>query len=160
MDDLRIGFGYDIHKLVENRKLVLGGVIIDYEKGLLGHSDADVLVHAIIDSLLGASNNSNIGVIFPDNDDKYKDANSIDLLVETKKILKKSSFYIINIDCVIVAQNPKLNKYIQEMKKNISKALEIDASRISIKPKTNEELDSVGQGNAISSYATCLICQK
>ncbi len=154
---MRIGQGFDIHKLVENRPLILGGVEIPFEKGLLGHSDADVLVHSIIDSLFGAMNDGDIGEHFPDNDMNYKNADSIKLLIETGKILKNKGYKIINIDSTIICQKPKLLNFKQQMKENISKALKIDINQISIKAKTNEELDSVGKGEAIKAIAICLI---
>lgn len=154
---MRIGQGFDIHKLVENRPLILGGVEIPFEKGLLGHSDADVLVHAIIDSLFGAMNDGDIGEHFPDNDINYKNADSIKLLIETGKILKNKGYKIINIDSTIICQKPKLLNFKQQMKENISKALKIDINQISIKAKTNEELDSVGKAEAIKAIAICLI---
>lgn len=154
---MRIGQGFDIHKLVENRPLILGGVEIPFVKGLLGHSDADVLVHSIIDSLFGAMNDGDIGEHFPDNDMNYKNADSINLLIETGKILKNKGYKIINIDSTIICQKPKLLNFKQQMKENISKALKIDINQISIKAKTNEELDSVGKAEAIKAIAICLI---
>ena len=147
---MRVGLGYDIHQLTSNRKLVLGGVQIPYEKGLLGHSDADVLTHAIIDSLFGAYANGNIGSHFPDTDPEYKDSDSLELLKKTKEITKAK---IINIDCNIIAQSPKLTPYVDLMRKKIANALEINKDQVSIKPKTNEHLDSTGKGEAISAQA-------
>ena len=154
---MRVGQGFDIHKLIENRKLIIGGVEIPFEKGLLGHSDADVLVHAIIDSLFGAINDGDIGEHFPDNDSNYKDSDSVNLLNKTGQILKQKGYKIINIDSTIICQKPKLLNFKEQMKKNISNALNIDIKQISIKAKTNEELDSVGRGEAISATAICLV---
>ena len=152
---MRIGIGYDIHQLVENRDLILGGVKIPYEKGLLGHSDADVLIHAIIDAILGALALRDIGYHFPDTNPKYKDANSIELLKETKKLIK--GYKISNIDSNIICQKPKLAQYIEPMRKNIADALDIELNKVSIKAKTNESLDSVGSCLAISAQAVILI---
>lgn len=157
---MRIGIGYDIHKLVENRPLIIGGITIPYSKGLLGHSDADVLIHAIIDSILGAMNYGDIGMLFPDTDKKYKDIPSTILLEECKKIIDFKSYKITNIDTVIVAQAPKLSGYYEKMKEKISSILKISISDISIKSKTNEEIDSIGKKNAIAAYAICLIENK
>lgn len=152
---MRIGLGYDIHKLIKGRDLILGGVKIPYELGLLGHSDADVLTHAIIDAILGALALRDIGYHFPDTDPKYKNADSIELLKETKKLIK--GYKISNIDSNIICQKPKLKDYIEDMRKNIASALEIDLDKVSIKAKTNESLDSVGSLLAISAQAIVLI---
>lgn len=154
---MRIGIGYDIHKLVEGRKLILGGVQIDYEKGLLGHSDADVLVHAIMDAILGAIGKRDIGCYFPDTDKNFKDINSLLLLEKVAEILKSSGYKIENIDSVIIAQAPKLNPYIDEMKSNIAQVLKLDISQIGIKATTNEGLDSIGELKAIASQAVVLV---
>ena len=154
------GHGYDIHKLVPGRKLILGGVEIPHSKGLLGHTDADVLTHAIIDALLGAAGLGDIGQHFPDNNPKWKDANSFDLLEITYESIKNKGYKIINIDSTIVAEGPKLAPYISQMKKAISIALEIKENRINIKAKTNEGLDSIGQKNAICAWAVSLIDSK
>ena len=158
--NIRIGQGYDIHKLCSGRKLIIGGAYIPYEKGLLGHSDADVLIHAIIDSIFGACALRDIGYHFPDTDEQYKNINSIDLLKKTKEIISKNNFSIINIDSTIVCQKPKLSDYIEIMRKNIADCLEIDIDRVGIKAKTNEELDSVGSNDAIVSYASCLVVKE
>ena len=152
-----IGHGYDIHKLVPGRKLILGGVEIPYNKGLLGHTDADVLVHAIIDALLGAAGLGDIGKHFPDNDPKWKDANSLDLLELAYQSFKNQSHKIINIDSTIVAEEPKISPYISNMKEVLSRAMEIKENQINIKAKTNEGLDSIGQKNAICAWAVALI---
>ena len=154
---MRVGHGFDIHKLEEGRKLIVGGIEIPHSKGLLGHSDADVLVHAIIDSLLGAACLGDIGNHFPDNNIKWKDVSSLELLKKTREKLKDSGFKIINIDSTIVAEAPKLSPYIKEMKETISQTLNIEANQINIKAKTNEGLDSIGEMNAISAYAVSLI---
>lgn len=154
---MRIGIGYDIHKLVENRKLILGGVEIPSSKGLLGHSDADVLVHAIIDSILGSISKRDIGYNFSDTDPKYKDIDSLILLKETNKILKQEDYKIVNIDSNIICQEIKLSGYIEKMRETIAKTLEIDINDISIKAKTNEKLDSIGLGLSISAQAVVLV---
>lgn len=154
---MKVGIGYDIHKLVPGRKLVIGGVEIPYEKGLLGHTDADVLVHAVIDALLGASGLGDIGQHFPDSDKKWKDANSFDLLEVIYISLKKKGYVINNIDSTIVAQEPKLGPHVESMKTFICRTLEIKDSQVNIKIKTNEGMDSVGQKNAICAYAVALV---
>lgn len=153
----KIGLGYDIHRLVENRDLIIGGIKIPYEKGLLGHSDADVLIHAIIDALLGAANLADIGTLFPDTDPKYKDANSIILLKNVIKLVKEKGYKINNIDSNIIAQAPKMMPHIPEMKATLAKAMDIDIESISIKAKTKEKLDSVGEKLAIETNAVVLL---
>lgn len=153
----KIGLGYDIHRLVEDRDLIIGGVKIPYEKGLLGHSDADVLIHAIIDALLGAANLADIGTLFPDTDPKYKDANSIMLLKNVIELVKEKGYKINNIDSNIIAQAPKMMPHIPEMKKVLAKAMDIDIESISIKAKTKEKLDSVGEELAIETNAIVLL---
>ena len=152
-----IGHGYDIHKLIPGRKLILGGVEIPYSKGLLGHTDADVLTHAIIDALLGAAGLGDIGQHFPDNDPKWKDANSLDLLELAYESIKNKGYEIINIDSTIVAEEPKLSPHVNNMKKVLSQAIEIKETQINIKAKTNEGLDSTGQKNAICAWAVALL---
>lgn len=154
---MRIGNGYDVHKLVDGRKLILGGVEIPYEKGLLGHSDADVLVHAIMDALLGALAKGDIGKLFPDNSAEFKDISSILLLKKVNEVLKKENYAIINVDSIVVAQSPKLAPYIDIMRKNIADALETDVENISVKATTTEKLGFEGRGEGISSYAVCLL---
>ena len=151
--NIRIGFGYDIHRLAENRKLILGGVGIEHPLGLLGHSDADVLTHAIIDSILGAFALNDIGSHFPDTDDTYKDISSLHLLKETMKIIPGK---VINIDATIVAESPKMAPYISSMRKNIAEVVGIDISNISVKAKTNEGLGSIGRNEAIACYCVSL----
>lgn len=154
---MRIGIGYDIHKLSENRDLILGGLKIPHAKGLLGHSDADVLTHAIIDALFGALALRDIGFHFPDTNEAYKGINSLKLLEKTYEIIKKEGYKIVNIDSNIIAQKPKLKEYIDSMRENISKTLNIELSQVSIKAKTNENMDSVGEERAIISNAVVLI---
>ena len=154
---MRIGNGYDVHKLTEDRKLILGGVEIPYEKGLLGHSDADVLVHAIMDALLGALAKGDIGKLFPDSSDEFKDISSILLLKKVNEVLKKENYTIINIDSIVAAQAPKLAPHIEQMRKNIADALETDVANISVKATTTERLGFEGRGEGISSYAVCLL---
>ena len=154
---MRIGSGYDVHKLVEGRKLILGGVQIDFDKGLLGHSDADVLTHAIMDALLGAAGLGDIGKHFPDNDDNYKDISSMKLLYQVLYLLKKQNYSIINIDATIIAQKPKLSAYMNAMKKNIADVLEINESQVNIKATTEEGLGFTGAGLSIAANAVCLI---
>lgn len=154
---IRAGLGYDVHRLAENRKLIIGGIDIPYEKGLLGHSDADVLIHAIMDALLGASKLGDIGVLFPDSDPKYKNISSITLLKYVKNAMDEKNIKIINIDSIIVAQKPKMRPYIEEMEKNIAKALSISTDDINVKATTEEELGFTGNGDGISAKAVCLI---
>ena len=153
----RIGIGYDIHKLAENRELIIGSVKIPYEKGLLGHSDADVLVHAIIDALLGALAMDHIGTLFPDTDDRFKDADSIELLRKVYDKVQIQGYWINNIDTNIIAQAPKMMPYIPEMKTMLAKVLGLDETDISIKAKTKEGLDSVGEKRAIEAQAVVML---
>lgn len=154
---MRIGSGYDVHRLVENRDLIIGGVKIDYEKGLLGHSDADVLTHAIMDALLGAASLGDIGLHFPDNDPKYKGADSLKLLEHVGNLLEKKLYYIENIDATIIAQAPKMRPHIDDMRKNIADALRIEIDRVNVKATTEEGLGFTGAGEGISANAVCLI---
>ena len=154
---MRVGMGYDVHRLVDDRKLILGGVSIPYEKGLLGHSDADVLVHAIMDALLGAAALGDIGKHFPDTDEKYKGADSMELLAEVGKLIDKENMLIGNIDATIIAQRPKLAPYIEDMRKNIADRLSIDIGKVNIKATTEEGLGFTGAGSGISSQAICLL---
>ncbi len=153
----RIGQGFDIHKLVEGRKFILGGIEIDYNKGLLGHSDADALVHSIIDALFGALSLGDIGTHFPDNDTKYKDIDSILLLKQAYNLVKEKGYVINNIDNTIMAQEPKMKPYIPLMQKKLSEVLEINENQISIKAKTMEEQDSVGQKKAVAAQSIVLL---
>ena len=148
---MRVGMGYDVHRLVEGRKLILGGVEIPFEKGLLGHSDGDVLLHAICDALLGAAGKGDIGQHFPDTNPEYKDISSLVLLEKVKGLIKE--YRINNIDSIIVAQDPKLAPYLSKMKENIAGVLKIDKDKINIKATTTEKLGSIGRGEGIAAYA-------
>ncbi len=154
---MRVGMGYDVHKLAEGRKLIIGGVNIPYEKGLLGHSDADVLTHAIMDALLGAAALGDIGKHFPDTDDAFKGADSIELLRHVKKLLDERQYVISNIDATIIAQRPKMAAFIPDMVTTIAEALEIQESQVNIKATTEEGLGFTGSGEGISSQAICLL---
>lgn len=154
---MRIGMGYDVHKLVENRKLILGGVTIPYELGLLGHSDADVLLHAIMDSLLGAAALGDIGKHFPDNNNKFKGISSIELLKEVRILIENEGYKIGNIDATIIAQKPKMAPYISLMRENIAATLNISIDQINIKATTEEGLGFTGKGLGISSQSICLL---
>lgn len=154
---MRIGTGYDLHVFAQNRDLILGGVKIPYEMGLLGHSDADVLVHAIIDSLLGAMGERDIGTHFPDNDEKYKNISSLILLEKTMEIVEKNGYKIVNIDSNIICQKPKLMPYIEQMKEVLAPYLKINKKDLSIKAKTNEKVDAVGKCTAIAVHCVCLL---
>ena len=157
---MRIGTGYDIHQLTENRDLVLGGVKIPYELGLLGHSDADVLIHSIIDAIFGSIALRDIGYHFPDTDEKYKNADSMKLLAAAVEILSKEGYKIVNIDSNIICQKPKLSEYIDLMRKNIALTCKIELSQVSVKAKTNEKQDSTGLGKSISAQAVILVEEK
>ena len=154
---MRIGHGYDVHRLVSGRKLILGGVEIPYELGLEGHSDADVLVHAIMDALLGAAALGDIGQHFPDNDDKYLGADSIKLLKAVGRLIKEQGYTVGNIDSTILCQRPKLKDYIVSMRGTIAKALGIDISQVSVKATTEEGLGFTGSGEGIAAHAVCLL---
>lgn len=154
---MRIGHGYDVHKLVEGRDLIIGGVKIPCEKGLLGHSDADVLLHAISDSLLGAAAMGDIGGMFPDNDPQFLDADSLVLLRKVYERLRDNGYAVINIDATIIAQRPKMKPYIPEMRMSIAAALSTDIENISVKATTEEEMGFTGRGEGISAHCVCLI---
>ena len=154
---MRIGHGYDVHKLVEGRKLILGGVDIPFEKGLLGHSDADVLLHAISDSLLGALALGDIGKLFPDNDPQYEGADSLVLLKRVYEVVKEKDYEIGNIDATVLAQRPKLRPYIDTMRENIAKALGIDVDLVSVKATTEEGLGFTGTKEGISAQSVCTV---
>jgi len=154
---MRVGLGYDVHKLVEDRLLILGGVDIPFKKGLMGHSDADVLIHAICDALLGAAGLGDIGVHFPDTDSKYKDISSMKLLAKTFQMLKASGFSILNIDTVIFAEAPKLSTHRSAMQQNIASTLKLDLTQINIKATTTEGLGTIGSGEGIGAMAVALI---
>lgn len=154
---IRIGYGYDVHRLSEGKFLILGGVNIPYHLGLVGHSDADVLSHAIIDALLGAAALGDIGRHFPDTDEKFKGVNSLDLLQKVCRMIKDNGFQIQNIDSTIVAQSPRMAPFLPEMQKNIANACSVDISQISIKATTEEGLGFTGSGSGIAAHAVCLI---
>ncbi|HTY11282.1 MAG TPA: 2-C-methyl-D-erythritol 2,4-cyclodiphosphate synthase [Bacteroidota bacterium] len=153
----RIGFGYDVHKLIPGRKLILGGEDIPSEKGLLGHSDADILLHAIADALLGAASLGDIGKHFPDSDQQFKGISSLVLLERVAKLISDHHYEIINVDTTVVLQRPKIAPYVDQMKSNIAAALHLDASKISIKATTNEGLGFIGAGEGAVAYAVALI---
>jgi len=154
---MRIGMGYDVHRLVEGRPLIIGGVEIPHETGLLGHSDADVLLHAIMDALLGAAALGDIGKHFPDTDDKYKGISSLKLLEHVKVLLEENFFFVENIDATIIAQAPKMRGYIDTMRQNIADALEIEVNRVNVKATTEEGLGFTGSKEGISANAVCLL---
>lgn len=154
---MRIGMGYDVHRLVEGRDMIIGGVKIPYEKGLLGHSDADVLLHAISDALLGAAALGDIGKHFPDTDPAYKGISSVTLLEKVGELLEENRFLIENIDATIIAQAPKMRPYIDTMRENIANALQIDISQVNVKATTEEGLGFTGVGEGISSQAICIL---
>ncbi len=154
---MRIGNGYDVHKLCEGRNLILGGVKIEHTMGLDGHSDADVLVHAIMDSLIGAAALGDIGKLFPDTDAAYKNADSIKLLEKVIGILSQKGYRVVNIDSIVVAQKPKISPYIQEMCQNIAKVCNVDVDLVSVKATTEEKLGFTGREEGISAHAVCLI---
>lgn len=154
---MRVGIGYDVHKLVEDRDLIIGGVKIPYEKGLLGHSDADVLLHAISDAILGAAALGDIGLHFPDTDERFKGADSLKLLNETGKLIKAEGYSVVNIDATIIAQAPKMRPHIDSMRKNIADALEIDINQVNVKASTEEGLGFTGACLGIASNAIAMI---
>ena len=154
---MRIGHGYDVHKLVEGRKLILGGVEIPYEKGLLGHSDADVLTHALMDALLGAAALGDIGKLFPDNDDRFLGADSIGLLREVARVIREHGYTVGNVDCTVIAQRPKLAPYRQQMREILAQAMGTELDRVSVKATTEEKLGFTGEGLGIAAHAVALI---
>lgn len=154
---MKVGLGYDVHKLAKKRDLIIGGVIIPHETGLLGHSDADVLIHAIMDALIGAMGLGDIGKHFPDSDDKYKGISSLLLLKHVKKLIDENQYIISNIDATIIAQNPKMAPYIEDMRSKIAKCLELDIKSVNIKATTEEGLGFTGKEEGISAAAICLI---
>lgn len=154
---MRIGHGYDVHRLVEARKLILGGVEIPYELGLLGHSNADVLLHAVIDALLGAAALGDIGKLFPDSDPKYKDISSMLLLERAMERIRQKGFRVGNVDVTVIAQRPKLLHYIPRMRENLAQALELSVDRVNVKATTEEGLGFTGSGEGISCHAVCLL---
>ncbi|MBD5145691.1 MAG: 2-C-methyl-D-erythritol 2,4-cyclodiphosphate synthase [Ruminococcus sp.] len=154
---IRIGHGYDVHRLTEGRRLILGGVEIPHEKGLLGHSDADVLVHAVMDSMLGALALGDIGKLFPDTDSRYEGADSIALLKKVTEIISDKGFRVGNIDCTVICQSPKLAPHIEKMRENIASAADCDISQISVKATTEEGLGFTGTGEGIAAHAVCIL---
>ncbi len=156
---MRIGIGYDVHRLTKERKLIIGGVDIPYEKGLLGHSDADVLLHAIMDAMLGAAALGDIGQHFPDTDEQWKGADSLKLLEAVGQLINESGYKVGNIDAVIIAQRPKMLPYILQMRKNIAGVLDITTAQVNIKATTEEKLGFTGEGLGISSQAVCLLTE-
>ncbi len=154
---MRVGIGYDIHPLVEGRKLYIGGVEIPSEKGSLGHSDGDVLIHAICDALLGAIGYGNIGELFPDTDEKFKNARSEFFLKEVKKILDEKNFEIVNIDSTVILENVKLSPFVEQIKNRLSSILDLSSDKISVKPKRNEKFDSLGKGEAIACFVVVMV---
>lgn len=156
----RIGQGYDVHRLVEGRPLIIGGVVIDYEKGLLGHSDADVLTHAVCDALLGALALGDIGGHFPDTDPEYEGADSMRLLEAVTRMVREKGYVLLNVDATIVAQAPKMAPHIPAMRENLAKALQADLSQISVKATTEEKMGFTGSGAGISAQAVCLLMEK
>lgn len=154
---MRIGHGYDVHRLVPGRKLILGGVEVPFEKGLDGHSDADVLAHAVMDAMLGAAALGDIGKLFPDNDDAYLGADSMELLKKVRDVLRVHGWRLGNLDATVIAQRPKLAPFIDTMRSNIADALETDVSNISVKATTEERLGFTGSGEGIAAHAVCLI---
>ena len=154
---MRIGHGYDAHRLVNGRKLILGGVEVEYEKGLLGHSDADVLTHALMDALLGAAALGDIGKLFPDNDDAFLDADSVKLLKKVCAVVKEHGYKLGNADCTIIAQRPKLAPFIDKMRETLASAMDVPVSALSIKATTEERLGFTGEGLGIAAHAVCLI---
>ena len=160
MTDIRIGHGYDVHRLVSDRKLIIGGVDIPYEKGLLGHSDADVLTHAVMDAVIGALALGDIGKLFPDTDEKYKGADSLMLARKVCEVMTEQGFVIGNIDATIIAQAPKMATHIENMRKNLAAAFDTDLQNVSVKATTEEKLGFTGSGDGISAHAVCVLVRK
>jgi 2-C-methyl-D-erythritol 2,4-cyclodiphosphate synthase len=156
-ESARIGIGYDVHRLVEGRKLVLGGVEIPFEKGLLGHSDSDVLTHAICDALLGAVGLGDIGTHFPDSDPRWSGASSLDFLARVVELVTEKGYRVANVDATVVAERPKLMPYVQSIRERLASALQIDVDQVNLKAKTNEGLESVGRGDAMAAQAVALL---
>lgn len=154
---MRIGHGYDVHRLVEERKLILGGVDIPYERGLLGHSDADVLTHAVMDALLGAAGLGDIGKHFPDTDPTYKGADSLKLLDHVMEVLRDNGWQVGNVDATVIAQRPKLAGYIPEMRENLAARMGVSSGQVNVKATTEEKLGFTGSGDGISAHAVCLL---
>jgi 2-C-methyl-D-erythritol 2,4-cyclodiphosphate synthase len=156
----RVGIGYDIHRLVPDRKLLLGGVRVPYTKGLLGHSDSDVLAHAVCDALLGAAALGDIGTHFPDNDPRWRGASSLDFLRHAVKLVGERGYRVVNLDATVVTEQPKLKPYIAAMRQQLAGVLEIDVESVSVKAKTNEGLDAVGRGEAMAAHAVVMIATR
>ena len=159
LNDIRIGHGYDVHRYCEGRDLILGGVRIPYEMGLLGHSDADVLVHAVLDAVIGALGLGDIGKHFPDTDGAYKDIDSMLLAKKVYGLLTEQGYYVVNIDATVIAQKPKLAPYIEQMKSNIAEVFGISADRVNVKATTEEKLGFTGRLEGVSSHAVCIIAK-
>ena len=157
---MRIGHGYDVHKLVEGRKLILGGIEIPYEKGLLGHSDADVLTHALMDALLGAAALGDIGKLFPDNDPAFAGADSVELLKNVCAVIADAGYRVGNVDCTVIAQRPKLAPFIPDMRQKLAKAMEVDVTAVSVKATTEEHLGFTGEGLGIAAHSVALLEEK
>ena len=157
MTDLRVGYGYDVHRLTENRALILGGVTVPFERGLLGHSDADVLIHAVMDALLGAAALGDIGQLFPDSDARYAGADSIALLRRVTEVLRENGFVPVNSDVTVAAQAPKLAPYVPEMRRRLAQAMGVDVSRVSVKATTEEHLGFTGSGEGMAAHAVALV---
>lgn len=155
--EIRIGNGYDIHQLIEGRDFILGNIVIPHDKGFKAHSDGDVLIHAIIDALLGASNQGDIGTLFPDTDPVYKNIDSSTLLERTVKLITDKGYAIINMDCTIICEKPKLKEHIPVIKRRLAEIVHLNAERISLKAKTKEKLDAVGEGKAVEVFCSCLL---
>ena len=157
---MRIGHGYDVHKLVEGRKLILGGIEIPFEKGLLGHSDADVLTHALMDALLGAAALGDIGKLFPDNDPAFAGADSVELLKKVCAVISDAGYRVGNVDCTVIAQRPKLAPFIPAMREKLANAMDVDVSRVSVKSTTEEHLGFTGEGLGIAAHSVALLEEK
>ncbi|MBR1565187.1 MAG: 2-C-methyl-D-erythritol 2,4-cyclodiphosphate synthase [Oscillospiraceae bacterium] len=157
---MRIGHGYDVHKLVEGRKLILGGIEIPYEKGLLGHSDADVLTHALMDALLGAAALGDIGKLFPDNDPTFAGADSVELLRKVCAVISDAGYRVGNVDCTVIAQRPKLAPFIPAMREKLAKAMQVDVTQVSVKATTEEHLGFTGEGLGIAAHSVALLEEK
>lgn len=157
MTSLRIGHGYDVHRLTEGRKLILGGVEIPYERGLLGHSDADVLTHAVMDALTGAARLGDIGQLFPDTDPAYEGASSLGLLAQVGRLLREKGYAVVNIDATLIAQAPKVGPYKPQMAQNLAQALEIDPEQVNVKATTEERLGFTGDGSGMAAHAVVLV---
>ena len=157
MTDLRIGHGYDVHRRVEGRKLILGGVEVPYDRGLLGHSDADVLIHAVMDALTGAARLGDIGKLFPDTDPAYEGISSVKLLSEVGRLLGEKGYQVVNIDATLIAQAPKVGPYRQQMAENIAAALTMDSQRVNVKATTEEHLGFTGDGSGMAAHAVALL---